>query len=144
MKILERFAPWLSRIALAAAGLVLTMIAGKYIVDPVGAAAASQTSLGSPVAITNMRASFGAFPLGCALIAFGSLASPRFRLSGLATVATVIGSALAVRLGGIFVDGTFAESRPVLAAESILFAFSLAAILGEVARKRSEAPTRAR
>ena len=132
---LSRIAPWLARIVLAGAAFILAMIARKFIADPVGAAAASQIHLGSALAMTNMRASFGAFPLGCALVAAGSLASSRFHLSGLVTVATVIGSALVVRLAGVLSDGTFAQSRTVLSAEAGLLLFSLLAIVAVLSRR---------
>jgi len=133
--VLSRIAPWLARIVLAGAAFILAMIARKFIADPVGAAAASQIHLGSALAMTNMRASFGAFPLGCALVAAGSLASSRFHLSGLVTVATVIGSALVVRLAGVLSDGTFAQSRTVLSAEAGLLLFSLLAIVAVLSRR---------
>jgi hypothetical protein len=135
VNVLSRIAPWLARIVLAGAAFILAMIARKFIADPVGAAAASQIHLGSALAMTNMRASFGAFPLGCALVAAGSLASSRFHLSGLVTVATVIGSALVVRLGGVLSDGTFAQSRTVLSAEAGLLLFSLLAIVAVLSRR---------
>ena len=135
MNLLSRIAPWLARIVLAGAAFILAMIARKFIADPVGAAAASQIHLGSALAMTNMRASFGAFPLGCALVAAGSLASSRFHLSGLVTVATVIGSALVVRLAGVVSDGTFAQSRTVLSAEAGLLLFSLLAIVAVLSRR---------
>ena len=138
---LSRIAPWFARIVLAGAAFILGMIARKFIADPVGAAAASQIHLGSALAMTNMRASFGAFPLGCALVAAGSLASSRFHLSGLVTVATVIGSALVVRLGGVLSDGTFGQSRTVLSAEAGLFLLSLVAIVAVLSRRRFEGRT---
>jgi hypothetical protein len=143
VNVLSRIAPWLARIVLAGAAFILAMIARKFIADPVGAAAASQIHLGSALAMTNMRASFGAFPLGCALIAAGSLASSRLHLSGLVTVATVIGSALVVRLGGVLSDGTFAQSRTVLSAEAGLFLFSAVAIIAELSHRRFEGRTAA-
>jgi hypothetical protein len=79
-----------------------------------------------------MRASFGAFPLGCALVAFASLRARRWHLSGLVTVAAVLGSALVVRLYGALADHTFQQSRTVLTAEALMFALSLAAIVSEV------------
>jgi hypothetical protein len=132
MKAFVRAAPWLSRLALGAAAFVLAMIARKFIVDPVGAAAASKISLGSALAVTNMRASFGAFPLGCALVAAGALTSRRRHLAGLATVASVIGAALAVRIYGVLIDATFRESRVVLAAEAGLLILALVAIAAEL------------
>src|SRR3954469_9094711 len=106
MIIVARFTPWLSRIALSLTGIVLLMIARKFIGDPVHAAAASKTQLGSALAITNMRGSFGAFPLGCALVALVSVTSRRFHLSGLSTIATVLASVLVVRTYGVLADGT--------------------------------------
>jgi hypothetical protein len=44
---LSRFTPWFSRLVLLAATLVLLMIGQKFILDPVGAAAASNMTLGS-------------------------------------------------------------------------------------------------
>jgi hypothetical protein len=132
---LAKAAPWLARLALAAAVLVLLMIARKFILDPVASAAVSQTHLDAPIAITNMRASFGAFPLGCALVALSCLTSPRLHLGGLATMASVIGSALVVRVAGILIDGTFAQSRTVLTAEAILLTLTVLAIFAELARR---------
>jgi len=139
MKILAGTAPWLGRAALAAAGLLLLMIGGKFIADPVGAGAASGIRLASPLALTNMRASFGAFPLGCALVAFASLRSRRWSLAGLSTVAAVLGSALVVRLYGVLADNTFQESRTVLTAEAVMLTFSLAAIASEIGAAQARA-----
>jgi hypothetical protein len=134
---LERLALWSARLALAASGIVLLLVASKFIGDPVGAAAVSHTSLGSPVAATNMRASFGAFPLGVALVAFVSLAARRRHLAGLAVMATVLGTVLAVRIFGILIDGTLRESLTVLGAETILFLLCILAIAAAVASERS-------
>jgi hypothetical protein len=51
--------PWISRAVLLAALIVLTLIARKFIGDPVGAAEASNMALGSPLAITNTCARLG-------------------------------------------------------------------------------------
>jgi hypothetical protein len=133
---LGRMAPWLARFALGAAGILLLMISGKFIADPAAAAAGSGMRLVAPVAFTNMRASFGAFPLGCALIAFASLRFRHWYLSGLSTVAAVLASALIVRAYGVLIDGTFPESRTVLIAEAVMLTVSLAAIASERAARR--------
>jgi hypothetical protein len=130
MKI-SRVAPWLSRFVLLAATLILLMIGRKFIGDPVGAGEASNIVLGSPLAVTNMRASFGAFPLGCAIFAFLCLLTGGRRLLGLSFVATIIGTALAVRIFGVITDGTLTESLRLLVAEGILLSLSVVAILGE-------------
>jgi hypothetical protein len=124
-------APWMSRAVLLAALIILALIGRKFVGDPIGAAEASSITLGSPLAITNMRASFGAFPLGCALFVLVCLVTSSLRKTGLVFVALIIGTALAVRIFGIVADGTFAESTRVLVAEAALFCLSVAAYAGE-------------
>ena len=88
-------------------------------------------TLDSPLAVTNMRASFGAFPLGCALFVLLCLVTSSLRRTGLVFVALIIGTVLIVRLFGIVADGAFADSLRVLIAETVLFCLSLAAYAGE-------------
>jgi Domain of unknown function (DUF4345) len=123
--------PWISRAVLLAALIVLTLISGKFIGHPMDAATASNMTLGSPLAITNMRASFGAFPLGCALFVLVCLFTSSLRKTGLLFVMLIIGTALAVRIFGVVADGTLAESLRVLIAETVLLVLSLAAYTGE-------------
>src|SRR5215471_6584850 len=92
--------PWISRAVLLAALVILALIGRKFVADPAGAAAASDMTLGSPLAITNMRASFGAFPLGCALFVLVCLVTTNLRRTGLVFVALIIGTALVVRIFG--------------------------------------------
>jgi hypothetical protein len=123
--------PWISRAVLLAALIVLALIGRKFIGDPIEAAAASKIMLGSPLAVTNMRASFGAFPLGCALFVLVCLVTSSLRKTGLVFVALIVGTALAVRIFGIVADGTLAESLRVTMAETVLLCLSLAAYAGE-------------
>jgi len=123
----RRLSPWLSRAVLAAALLVLGLIARKFVLAPEAAAAASHIVLQTPLAVTNMRASFGAFPLGSAAFLLYCLISDR-RLAGLVFVLTIMGTALAVRLVGVLSDGTALESLTPLLAETLL---AIAAIAGE-------------
>jgi len=127
----DRVMPWVSRAVLLAALTVLSLISSKFISHPVDAAAASNMTLGSPLAITNMRASFGAFPLGCALFVLVCLLTSNLRQTGLVFVALIVGTALVVRVFGIVADGTLAESMRVLIAETVLLGLSLAAYAGE-------------
>ena len=127
----ERIAPWISRVVLVFALTVLALISRKFISHPVDAAAASDITLGSPLAITNMRASFGAFPLGCALFVAVCLFTSSLRKTGLVFVALIVGTALVVRVFGIVADGTLAESLRVLIAETVLLALSLGAYTAE-------------
>lgn len=127
----RRAIPWISRAVLLAALTVLTLIGRKFIGNPVDAAAASDITLGSKLAITNMRASFGAFPLGCALFVLICLVVSSLRRTGLVFVALIVGTALMVRIFGVVADGTFAESVHLLVSETVLLSLSLAAYVGE-------------
>jgi hypothetical protein len=135
--------PWISRAVLLAALIVLALISRKFISNPLDAAAASNMTLGSPLAVTNMRASFGAFPLGCALFVLVCLVTSSLRKTGLAFVALIVGTALAVRVFGVVADGTLAESLRVLIAETVLLGLSLAAYAGERWASASSANLRA-
>jgi Domain of unknown function (DUF4345) len=142
MKMSDRIAPWISRVVLVFALTVLGLISRKFISSPVDAAAASDMTLGSPLAITNMRASFGAFPLGCALFVAVCLFTSSLRKTGLVFVALIVGTALAVRVFGVVADGTLAESLRVLIAETVLLGLSLAAYAGERLASTSSASLR--
>ena len=139
----DRIVPWISRAVLLAAITVLSLISRKFIGHPVDAAAASDMTLGSPLAITNMRASFGAFPLGCALFVLVCLVTSSLRKTGLIFVALIVGTALVVRVFGVVADGTFAESLWVLIAETVLLGLALAAYTGERLASASSASRRA-
>jgi len=141
---MKRFTPWFSRAVLLAATVVLALIGRKFITDPVGAAAASAMTLGSQLAITNMRASLGAFPLGCAIFTLTCLLLARRRITGLLFVTTVIGTALIVRLYGVMTDGTFSASVPVLMAETVLILLSGVALYLERAVTSPEAGEKSR
>jgi Domain of unknown function (DUF4345) len=138
-----RAIPWISRAVMFAALVVLSLISSKFIGHPADAAAASNIILGSPLAITNMRASFGAFPLGCALFLLVCLLTSSLRRTGLVFVMLIIGTALVVRIFGAVADGTFAESLRLLIAETVMFGLSLAAYAGERLVSSSSASLRA-
>jgi Domain of unknown function (DUF4345) len=138
----NRVVPWISRTVMLFALVVLTLISSKFIGHPVDAAASNMT-LGSPLAITNMRASFGAFPLGCALFVLICLVTSSLRRTGLVFVALIVGTALVVRIFGIVADGTLVESMRVLIAETVLLSLSLAAYAGERLVSTSSANRRA-
>jgi len=129
MRTLARLSPWLARLVLLMATLLFAMIALKYITDPVTAAQRSGMSLNSPVALTNMRAGFGAFPLACAAVTLICLISVRRLRIGLTFIALLIGIVLIVRLYGIEEDGTLTENLRVLTAEAVLFSVTLIALL---------------
>ena len=128
---MARITPWLSRAVLLVAALLLGLIGSKFIVDPVGAAAQSTMTLGTPLAVTNMRASFGAFPLGSSIFTLICLFSAR-RMIGLYFVMTIIGAALAARLFGVAADGTLFESLRLIGVETLLLLLSGAALYLEL------------
>jgi Domain of unknown function (DUF4345) len=126
-----RIVPWFSRFVLILVMTVLGLIARKFIGNPAGAASASDIMLGSPLAFTNMRASFGAFPLGGAVFVLLCLTSRQRRVTGLIFVAVLMAAVLAVRLLGVLADGTLSQSLPVIVAETVLLLLSLAALTAE-------------
>src|SRR2546427_5358176 len=132
----SRFVPWLSRFVLFAATVIFSLIAVKYLADPVGTAAAFKISLGSAAAVTNMRVGFGAFPLGFAFITLGCLVSARRHLTGLWFVMTVISTATAARVLGILVDGPAHESLRVLRPEVVPLTLSSVGFVLESLRRR--------
>jgi hypothetical protein len=137
-----RFVPWLNRLVLLAPTVVFSLIAVKYLADPVGTAAAFKISLGSAAAVTNMRVGFGAFPLGFALILMSCLVSARRHLMGLWFVATIIGVATGARLLGIMLDGPASQSLMVLRPEVVLLTLSSVGLVLEM-RRRADASARA-
>ena len=115
--------------ALLAMTLLFVMIGFKFAVDPQGAATRSGLSVAASVGATNLRASFGAFPLALAAVLSYHLVSLSRLLMGLAISAAFIAAALLARLGGAIVDGTMDESRPLLIVESVVLALAVAATL---------------
>jgi hypothetical protein len=136
----SRLIPWLSRLVLLAVTLILMLIGSKFVLDPVGAASASGITLGSALAITNMRASFGAFPLVCAVIIFACLISRRRHVVGLWMAVTILGGVLLVRIYGTAADDTFSESTRVLLVEAVLFLLAGAALVLEGRRRAPQRP----
>ncbi len=132
-----RFAPWIARAMLIPPMLLFLQIGAKYVSMPEQIAARSEMVLGSPAAVTDMRA-FGAIFLALGIATLLSLLATRRLLSGLLLVAVVIGCATAARVLGIVVDGMAPESGFKLVAELVLLALSLVGIAIEKRRRRGE------
>jgi len=130
-----QYAPWIARVILAAPTLLFTQIGVKYLTMPQQVAAGSQMTLGSPAAVTDMRA-FGAIFLGLAIACLWSLLSTRRLLSGLTLTAIVVGCVTAARLVGIALDGAAHESIFKLVPEVVLVSLSLVGIGIERRRRR--------
>jgi hypothetical protein len=138
MRSLQRFAPWINRLVLLAATLIFTMIGLRYISDPVRAAAASGATLNSSLATTTTRIGLGAFPLGFAIFSFTCLISARRLVTGVSLVATIISTAILVRLFSIRIDGLVAESSTLFVPETVILFLSLSGLLLEGVRIRQQ------
>jgi hypothetical protein len=121
---------WFGRVVLAGAALLLTRISIGYIANPVGAVASHGIALGSAEAVTIMRVSGGVF-LGIALVLVACLASVRRLAAGLAFLATIAGTILAIRLLGLALDGPAPFTMKVLKPEIALVVLSAAALVIE-------------
>jgi hypothetical protein len=132
---LWKLSPWLGRLVVLAVAGLFTMISFKFVLDPQHAAASSGITLDTAIGITNTRAGFGGFPLGIAALLLFCLFSPRRLLAALASIATLAGVILAVRLYGASQDGTFGQSAHLLIPEIAILVVSLLAALTEARRR---------
>jgi hypothetical protein len=129
-------APWISRVVLAGATIVFSMIGLRYIVDPVHASAETGVRLGSALAFTATRVGSGAFPLGFAIFMLICLFSKRLLFAGVGLVSTVITTAILVRVVGLVADGPVSQSTRLFIPEGIMFVLSLSAIILEMRRRQ--------
>lgn len=130
-----RHAPWVGRVILLPPTLLFIQIGLKYVVMPQQVAAGSQMVLGSPAAVTDLRA-FGAIFLGLGIATLLSLLATRRLLAGLTLTALVVGCATAARLLGIALDGAAHESVFKLVPEVVLTLLSVIGIVIERQRRR--------
>jgi hypothetical protein len=138
MNKLTRFAPWISRLVLLGATFVFSMIGLRYIADPVHASAATGVTLTSALAFTTTRVGSGAFPLGFAIFTFACLISTRRLLVGVSLVATVITTAIVVRIFGLIADGAAPDSTRLFIPEAVMLTLAAAGIFLERARRRNQ------
>jgi hypothetical protein len=130
-----KLSPWLSRLVILAVAGLFTMISFKFVLDPQHAAASSGITLDTAIGATNVRAGFGGFPLGFAVLPVSSLFSSRRLLAALASIATLAAVILAVRVYGAAQDGTFGQSAHLLIPEAAILVVSLLAALMETRRR---------
>ena len=140
MQSYSRFAPWINRMVLGAATLIFTMIGMRYIADPVRASADVGVTLTTGLGTTTMRIGFGAFPLAIAIFSFTCLLSRQRQRAGVSLVATVLMTAIAVRLLSIAIDGPVARSLRLFIPESVVLLLALGGLMLEAgnARKAGE------
>ena len=138
MKQLSNFAPWINRLALAAATMIFTTIGMRYITDPARASAATGVTLSSGLAATTTRIGFVAFPLAFALFSFACLLSKRRLLIGVSLVATVVTTAIGVRLFSLATDGMVPESARLFIPETIILVLCLGGLRLETLRLKQQ------
>jgi Domain of unknown function (DUF4345) len=132
-----RFTPWLSRLILFGVSVLFSLIAFRYISDPVGATSPFKISLGTPAAVTNMRV-VGAMFLGVAIISVACLISIKRHLTGLAVFVPIIVVVTAVRILGAMVDGPDHDTLQVLRPEVVLLVLSSIGLFLEFRRRTLE------
>lgn len=132
-----------SRIVLAASGLLLALIAGRTLADPVGTAAAAGLALRTPGAIGVFLSTGGGFPLGAALFVLACAATGRALGAGLTLLAIFMIATLAVRLAAIAFFGGFAAQKGPVAGEMLVALAAMAVLAARHAAERPEIPTKA-
>jgi len=136
MSNLSRFAPWINRLVLLAATFVFSMIGLRYITDPVYAAAKTGVTLHSVLANATTRVGSGAFPLGFAIFCLACLLSAQRLLIGVRLIATVVATAIVVRIFSMMVDGAVPESTHLFIPEGVMLLLCLTGLLLEAARNK--------
>ncbi len=102
---LSLIAPWFSRLVMAPPVIIMTVIALRYIRDPIHAASATGVALTTPEALTDTRV-VGALALTIAFAIAGSIVSSSSLRLGHITVIALMAFILAVRFFGFSADGT--------------------------------------
>lgn len=125
----SRLGPWINRLVLAAATAIFTAIGLRYIADPVGASAATGAALNTALAITTTRVGFGAFPLSFALFSFYCLLSKQRLRTGVSLVATVLTTAILVRLISTAADGAAPQSARLFIPETAILLLSIGGLV---------------
>ena len=126
---MNRFAPWIQRIVLAAATFVFGAIGTRYVADPVQAATATGATLNTAFAVTTTRIGFGDFPLGVAIFTVTSLFSTRRLVPAVQLVATLVTSVIVVRVIGMIADGAVPASSKLFIPEGVILLLSLGGLL---------------
>jgi hypothetical protein len=133
---MKKLSPWLGRIVLAFATFIFTAIALRTLVNPLSLAAEG-IAFTRPIGFTVGRIGFAAFPLGSAITTALCLFSPRRLFDGLAYVAIILAVLLVVRIFGIAVDHTLAESLRVTVAETVVLTLAMVSIAAEWQRRHA-------
>lgn len=117
--------------------VVLSLIAFRYLTNPVQAASAAGIAFTSPGGITVARVGFAGFPLAFAVFFLSCLVSQRRILTGLRTELTLLGIVMGVRMLGMAVAHS-AETANLLVPEAAMAALCIIAIRLEMSRRKRE------
>lgn len=102
---LAMIAPWLSRIVMIPPTIIMTLIAFRYIRNPIHAASPTGVALTTPEALTDTRV-VGALALTIAFAIASSIVSFSGLRVGHATVVALMAFILVIRFFGFAEDGT--------------------------------------
>jgi cytochrome b561 len=125
----DRLPAHFGRSVLLLQSVVLTLIALRVLVDPIGASAKDQIGLGSPLAIVVTQIGFGAFPLAAAIFVVICTLSAATVRAGLVFVLIFDLTALGIRLHGVLSVGGFAENRGPFIGETVFGVLALTALV---------------
>lgn len=127
----------LTRVPMVGLTIVLTLIAFRYLINPIAAAAAAGIAFTSPGGITVARVGFAGFPLAFAAFFLSCLFSQRRVLIGLRTELMLLGIVIGVRLLGMAVVHS-ADTAKLLVPEFVMVALCIVAMRLEINRRKNE------
>ena len=126
-----------TRVPMVSLTVVLTLIALRYLINPVQAASEAGIAFTSPSGITVARVGFAGFPLAFAAFFLTCLFSQRRVLSGLRTELTLLGIVMGVRTLGMALAHS-GETAKLLVPELAMTVLCILAIRVEINRRRRE------
>ena len=127
----------LTRVPMVSLTIVFTLIAFRYLTNPVQAASAAGIAFTSPGGITVARVGFAGFPLAFAAFFLSCLLSQRRVLSGLRTELALLAIVISVRVLSMAVAHS-AETAKLLVPEVIMATLCIFAIRLEINRRKRE------
>lgn len=136
----SKAAPWISKVIVLLCTLLFLAISVQPLAHPAASAAEQGLAFTSSLGPTIFRVAFAGFPLGCAAFLLYCLLSNRRTLSGLIFSTLILGLVLAVRIYGMEIDASFEQSMPLIKAEIVLVAITLAGIALESGGRSSRRP----
>ena len=126
-----------TRVPMVSLTVVLTLIAFRYLINPVQAASAVGIAFTSPGGITVARVGFAGFPLAFAVFFLSCLFSQRRVLSGLRTELTLLGIVMSVRVLGMALAHS-GETATLLVPELVMAVLCIFAIRVEINRRKRD------